>query len=73
MYEGPKLQSIPRAARVIGEDKETVRAWALRTVDPLPTVVSGGNGNGIRIRRKVVMAEVDEWLRRQANKERGAE
>ena len=58
----PKLLSIPKAAKVIGRDKDTVRSWTKRAIDPLPTFQPGENA-----RRMVLMDEVDEWLRRQAN------
>jgi hypothetical protein len=61
----PKLLTIPKAAKVIGEDKEIVRAWTRRAVDPLPTVVSGA-GTGKRVVHKVVMAAVDPWLARNS-------
>lgn len=55
-----KLLSIPAAAKIIGVDKEEVRAWTRRAVDPLPTVLTGGTG---RI-YKVVAAEIDGWIER---------
>ena len=68
MQNQPKLMTIPKAAQVIGEDVETVRAWVVRAVDPLPSVVTSG-AESQRMHRKVVMAEVDEWLRRQSQRE----
>lgn len=65
MQELPKLLSIPKAAEVIGENRETVREWTRRVVDPLPTVLSG-SGGGKRVVRKVVMASVDEWIERNS-------
>jgi len=66
--EQPKLLSIPKAAKAIGVDTAAVRAWVMRTVNPLPSVVSG-EGTGKYVRRKVVMSEVDEWLRTEAQRE----
>jgi hypothetical protein len=64
----PKLLPFAKAAPVIGEDVETLKAWADRELDPLPTVDGKTRGSGQRRHRKVVMAEVDAWLARQASK-----
>lgn len=54
-----KLLSIPKAAKLIGVDREVVRAWTRRAVDPLPTVSTGEV-------RKVIAAEIDAWIKRNA-------
>lgn len=64
----PKLLPFSKAAPLIGEDVETLRAWADREIDPLPTIEGITRGQGMRRHRKVVMAEVDAWLARQSQK-----
>jgi len=61
----PKLLSIPKAAKVIGEDEETIREWVNRTVDPLPHRVTS-KPTAERVHRKIVMSLVDDWLERNS-------
>lgn len=66
----PKLLTIPAAAKRIGQDVDTVRAWTRRAFDPLPTVrADSGRSKGLRVHRRVVAAEIDAWLSREAARE----
>lgn len=60
----PKLLTPPLAALLMGLDEDEVSGWVYREVDPLPSVPYGKSGK----RRKVIVAEIDEWLERQAKK-----
>lgn len=56
------LISPREAAKRIGVGVGTVKTWALRANDPLPSVRVGATNTHMRI----LASEIDSWLARQA-------
>lgn len=58
----PKTVSVPRAVELTGLTKRELYELINRQDDPLPSVPVGRTGT----HRRVIVAEIDGWLLRQA-------